>query len=536
MYAESGLHRPPGTAGVDAGGLAWMWTDGVTSGFRPQQRPRGSRRAGCVGCTAYPERVDYQSIDALRDRHPAWRLLRAGNATLVLSFLGDFFVDGNRGACAGSELAAALDDHVYALNKEISTESGEARFPKDPRAYLEDWSGTDAGFLRRFYPYGEDEVHYEATPAFVKAHSWVVSLQARSFVGTESRLHTVVELLRQIVHGTEADPQVRLEELRRRRDELDAEIAGVEAGNVAVLDATGVRDRYQQLSTTARELLADFREVEENFRLLDRGAREKIASWDGSKGELLAELVGGRSEITGSDQGRSFQAFYDFLLSETRQQELTELLSRVAALDLVVEDGRIRGIHHDWSEAADRAQRTVRQISEQLRGFLDDQVWLENRRVLELIRAVEGLALEVRDSPPEWGLVVDQAGIDITLPFERPLYQPPASAAVTSHVVQGNADLDTDLLFTQTYIDQVRLVDNIRNILPPRSSTLLSDVVAFYPLEQGAAEIVGYLALNDEDLTIEMDESGETLLEYADPTDPEVSKRARLPRVMVRRR
>lgn len=475
-------------------------------------------------------------MEALRDRHPAWRLLRAGNATLVLSFLGDYFVERNRGACASSELAAALDDHLYALNAEIPTDNGEARFPKDPRAYLEDWSATDAGFLRRFYPHGEDEVHYEATPAFVKAYLWVVSLQGRTFVGTESRLHTVVALLRQIVHGTEEDPQARLAELRRRRDELDAEIACVEAGNVAVLDATGVRDRYQQLSTTARELLADFREVEENFRLLDRGAKEKIASWDGSKGELLGELVGGRSEIAGSDQGRSFQAFYDFLLSHARQQELAGLLSRVAALDVVEADGRIRGIHHDWSEAADRAQRTVRQISEQLRRFLDDQVWLENRRVLDLIRAVEGLALEVRDRPPAWGLEVDQPGIDIALPFERPLYQPPMSAAVQSKLVEENAEVDTELLFTQTYVDQARLVANIRSVLPARSSTLLSDVVSFYPLEQGAAEIVGYLALNDEDLIIEMEEHGETLLEYPDSTDPHVTKRARLPQVTVRRR
>lgn len=508
----------------------------LTLGFSTSAAAWGMSWGRWVGCTAYPESVEYQSIDALRERHPAWRLLRAGNATLVLSFLGDFFVDGNRGACAASELAAAMDDHLYALNAEISTDSGEARFPKDPRAYLEDWSGTDAGFLRRFYPHGVDEVHYEATPAFMKAHSWVVSLQSRSFVGTESRLHTVVELLRQIARGTEADPQARLEELRRRRDELDAEIAGVEAGNIAVLDATGVRDRYQQLSTTARELLADFREVEENFRLLDRGAREKIASWDGSKGELLTELVGGRSEIAGSDQGRSFQAFYDFLLSDSRQQELTELLARVTALDVVEADGRIRGIHHDWSEAADRAQRTVRQISEQLRRFLDDQVWLENRRVLELIRAVEVLALEVRDRPPATGLEVDQPGIEITLPFERPLYQPPAGAAVRSELVEGQAEVDTDVLFTQTYIDQARLVERIRSVLPARSSTLLSDVVTFYPLEQGAAEIVGYLALNEEDLTIEMDESGETLLEYIDTVDPQVTKRARLPRVTVRRR
>ena len=271
--------------------------------------------------------MEYAAIDALRERHPAWRLLRAGNSTLILSFLGAFFVEGNRGACPASEVAAALDDHLHALNAEIATERGEERFPKEPRSYLEDWAATDAAYLRRFYPPGDDEVHYEVTPAFEKAYAWVMTLQGRSFVGTESRLHTVIELLRQIVHGTEVEPDVRLAELRRRRDELHAEIAAVEAGVITVLDATGVRDRYQQLSATARELLSDFREVEENFRLLDRAAREKIAAWDGSKGELLAELVGGRSEIAGSDQGRSFQSFYDFL-SLSRGKPSSRICSR----------------------------------------------------------------------------------------------------------------------------------------------------------------------------------------------------------------
>ena len=480
--------------------------------------------------------MDYAKIDALRERHPAWRLLRAGNSTLILAFLGAFFVEGNRGACSASEVAAALDDHLHALNAEIPTERGEERFPKEPRSYLEDWAATDAAFLRRFYPPGDDEVHYEVTPAFEKAYAWVVSLKGRSFVGTESRLHTVVELLRQIVHGTEVEPAVRLAELRRRRDELDAEIAAVEAGVITVLDATGVRDRYQQLAATARELLSDFREVEENFRFLDRSAREKIAAWDGSKGELLAELVGSRSEIAGSDQGRSFQAFYDFLLSESRQTELTDLLARVSSLDTIEADHRIRGIHHDWSEAADRAQRTVRQISEQLRRFLDDQVWLENRRVLDLVRAVESVALELRDNPPTFGLEVDQPGIEITLPLERPLYQPPAAVAVESQIAEATEVVDTDLLFAQTFVDQARLVEIIRSVLPESSLALLSDVIAMHPIEQGAAEIVGYLALNDEDVTVDMDDTEETLLEYSDPADPDVTKRARLPKVTMRRR
>lgn len=160
---------------------------------------------------------------------------------------------------------------------------------------------------------------------------------------------------------------------------------------------------------------------------------------------------------------------------------------------------------------------------------------MENRRVLDLVRAVEAVALDVRDNPPSFGIEVDQPGIEIALPFERPLYQPPATVAVESHVSDATEDVDADLLFTQTYIDQVRLAETIRAVLPENSSALLSDVIAVHPIEQGAAEIVGYLALNDEDVSIDMDETDHTVLEYADPTDRQVTKRARLPKVTVRR-
>jgi hypothetical protein len=480
--------------------------------------------------------VDYEAIDALRTRHPAWRILRANNTSLILSFLGGFFVENNRGACSASVVAAALDDQLYALNRAAGSDEGEVRFPKDPRAYLEDWSATEAGFLRGFYPAGDDEVHYEVTPAFERAYAWVESLKARSFVGTESRLHTIVELLRQIVHGSESDPDVRLAELQRQRDEIDAQIAAVEAGDVAVMDETGVRDRYQQFSATARDLLSDFREVEENFRGLDRGARERIAAWDGSKGELLADLMGSRSDIAGSDQGRTFQSFYDFLLSDSRQDELSDLLSKVGSLDAVVPDHRVRSIHHDWAEAAERAQGTVRQISEQLRRFLDDQVWLENRRVLDLVRVVEAQALELRDDPPDIGLDVDEPGIEISLPFERPLYSPPPAAEVESLIPPAeDAHLEADLLFSQTYIDSARLAGNIRSLLPEHSSALLSDIIEMYPIEQGAAELVGYLALSDDDIKVEMDDSDETLLEIRDPEDPDRARRVRLAKVTVNR-
>jgi flagellar motility protein MotE (MotC chaperone) len=477
--------------------------------------------------------MDHADVERLRDRHPAWRLLRAANAPLVLAFLGRFFVEDNNGATSASVLAVALDDVLYALN---APDPATPRYPKPATEYLEDWAHADAGWLRRFYPLGSDEVHYDATPAFEKAYGWVTGLAVRAFVGTESRLHTAVELLRQIVHGAETDPEVRLAELRRRRDAINREIADVEAGNLTFLSPTALRDRYQQFAATARDLLSDFREVEENFRGLDRAARERIATWEGSKGDLLADLVGSRADINSSDQGRSFQAFHDFLLSEARQDELAELLARVQHMEDVETDRRLRTVHHDWSEAAERTQRTVRQISEQLRRFLDDQVWLENRRVLEIVRSVEGMALASRDEPPAVGLEVDEPGIRIVLPFERPLYDAQPATSVDSLLdPDSDAEIDVSALFGQPFVDQAQLADNIRSAVPQRGSALLSDIVRAYPIEQGAAEIVGYLALTEDDLEVTVDDQDEAFIDYADG-DGEDVRRMRMPKVTVSRR
>lgn len=476
--------------------------------------------------------MDYEQIVQLRDQHPAWRLLRAGNAALILSFLGRHYVEENNGATPASRLAAALDDELYSAN----SLSAEERYPKAAADYLDDWSTDGAGWLRRFYPQGSDEIHYDPTPAFEKAYAWATSLPSGAFVGTESRLQTVVELLRQIVHGTETDPETRLAELRRRRDDLDAQIAAAEAGHVELLDSTAVKERYQQVGQTARELLADFRQVEENFRTLDRSAREKIASWNGSKGELLGELLGDRTSIAGSDQGRSFQAFYDFLLSETRRDELAALVARTQQVSAVDVDRRLATIHHDWSDAAERTQRTVRQLSEQLRRFLDDQVWVENRRVLDLIREIESAALTCRESPPGLGLNLDVPGIELALPFERPLYDARPAAVVDSSLkldTDAGSEADIDALLHQQVIDHAKLAANIRSLIPQRATAQLEDIVGLFPLQQGVAEVVAYLALDEDDIEVTMDETDETVIDYADDAG---TRRVRLPRVSVTRR
>jgi hypothetical protein len=476
--------------------------------------------------------MQYEEVAALRAGSPAWRLLRADNAPLILSFLGRVFVDDNVREISASRLISRLDDELYALNERL----GDGAYSKSAKAYLDDWAATDAGWLRKFYPPGSDEPHYDATPAVEKAVAWVRALRDRSFVGTESRLNTIFELLRQLVFGSETDARARVAELERRRHEIDEEIAAVTGGNFCVLDATSARDRYQQLAETARTLLSDFREVEANFRRLDRDLRERIATWDGAKGDLLDEVVGGRSHIADSDQGRSFQAFYDLLLSPRRQQELTELLERVHELELAdIGDPRLRYIHHDWLDAGERAQSTVRQLSEQLRRFLGDQVWLENRRVMELLRSIESTALGVRDHPTS-GFVqeIDACAPSVRLPMERPLYSRPRSAAVDSAGVEhGQFDSESAVLFEQTYVDPAPLVRSVRLALQRAAQIELPDVIADSPITYGLAELITYMSLDDDGFTTVFDDTARDTVGWTD--DAGVERIATLPRVIYAR-
>ena len=452
--------------------------------------------------------TSFDDIAWLRANSPAWRLLRADSAPLVLSFLHRVFVEENVRSIAATELADRLDDELYALN-ERTPES----FPRAAKAYLDDWASPEHGWLRKYYPDGSDEAHFDATPAVEKALQWVRVLGEREFVGTESRLNTIFDLLRQIVFGTEADPQARIEELKRQQRKLGDEIARIEAGGLSLLEPSGVRDRYQQFAATARELLSDFREVEENFRKLDRQLREKITGWQDGKGELLDDVLGSRESIAGSDQGRSFQAFHDFLLSQARQEELSELLAKVHELpDVTAErDPRLKHVHYDWLDAARSTQATVRQLSEQLRRFLDDQVWFENRRVIDLLRDIEGRALKLRDErTADLTMEIDDDAPAIRLPMERPLYAPISKPRIDSGDIRSATDADeTDpaALFEQVYVDPGPLRANVRAALRRESQVGLADLVSATPLTHGVAELVAYLSLRDDTFTVVYDEA-----------------------------
>jgi hypothetical protein len=274
-------------------------------------------------------------------------------------------------------------------------------------------------------------------------------------------------------------------------------------GNIRVMTAPEALDHFQQLTALAKDLLSDFREVEQNFRKLDRQVREQIATWDGTQGELLESIFANQQDISSSLQGRTFQGFWDYLMSPESRRKLQELLQRATQIEALAQTDNLHAVtnlHQDWLPAVEQTQGTVRQLSQQMRRLLDDKVFLENKRIMQLIRSVESGALATREQPPPGDFIeIAAPSVDITLPFERPLYEPSRRVMVDDAVeTADDADVDAGALFSQFHVDKERLRSNIDAVLAEAEQATLAEVTAAHPVEQGLAEIVAYYQLATE--------------------------------------
>lgn len=478
--------------------------------------------------------MERSTLEHLARHHPAWQLLRARHAPFVASFLYEVFVEPNVRAVSQTDLVEALEDRFY----EIAQDDEGGPFPRPAPEYLNEWAASERGWLRKFYPQGSDEPHFDLTPATEKAIGWLVALGAREFVGTESRLLSLFDLLRQMSVGSQHDPDARIAELRRQRDAIDDQIERIAAGEIPVLDDTAIRERFQQFQSSARELLADFREVEHNFRLLDRRVREEITLWDGGKGDLLDRIMSDHDLIADSDQGRSFRAFWDFLMSPERQDLFAQHLEAVFELPAVLAmrpDPRLRRVHHDWIVSGEHTQRTVARLSQQLRRFLDDKAWAENRRILEILSSVESHAIAVRAAPPKGtAMEIEAPSVSIELPMERRLFAPPLRPVIADVPLRtGDDDVDASDLFDRTAVDRSLLAERLRRILQRRPQVTLRELVVEHPLRHGLAELITYLQIGSEREDTIVEEGTVDEIEWE--TQEGGTRRATLPRMIFLR-
>lgn len=432
------------------------------------------------------------------------RLLTNPLAPLILGFLNHAFKQPGRVTVPHSELLDQLEHYL-----EAARELEPARYPGEPAAYLRQWCDEEHRFLRRYHEPGRDDPVYELNADSERALGWVQELRKREFVGTESRFLRIFTLLHEMVEMSTTDPETRLRQLEARQAELQAQIDAIRAsGQVEAFTVTQIKERFADANATARRLVADFREVEENFRTLARDVQKQQAQPGLSKGQIVGYVLDADAALKESDQGRSFYSFWQFLVSPTKQEELQELLERVYALPGLPVDGdeaaALAQLKRRLLDAGARIVESNRQLAERVRKVLDEQRTGEARRVQELLLAImqaahqiDPLAVDAALAGSPFLSVTGAPGV--TMPMERQLWRPAARTEFAGLDLNGEDSeeevLDWSKLFAYPFVDEARLGRNLEIVLQDSSAVTLPEVLARFPIQHGLAELVTYLSI-----------------------------------------
>ncbi len=431
----------------------------------------------------------------------AVKLLGSPHAALILSFLMQEFKEGNRLVMPHSELSEHLEDYLETLAQALP-----GSYSNSAQQYLRSWTDEQHRFLRRYYESARDDPVYELTPDTERAIRWVTELRKSEFVGTESRFLRVFDLLEEIVTYGSEDVQARLLRLESERDRIQAQIDEIRAtGKIEQYSQTQVRERFYEAAEVARRLLADFREVEENFRQIARQVQAQQLEAGARKGSIIGHVLDADAALKESDQGRSFYAFWEFLISPTRQEALRDLLDEalhLPELQSIRDEGQqLRAIKGSLIEAGRRVIESNRWLSEQIRRLLDEQSLAEQRRVLELAAEIKQFAAVLTPTlsgeAEFWEYEEFQAAIE--MPMERQWWEPTEAASFDGVVVELTDESPSvealAPLYGQFFVDSSRLSRQVAQMLESHSDVTLAQVAAAFPIEKGLAEVLAYCTL-----------------------------------------
>lgn len=367
--------------------------------------------------------MDYDTLLDDFQRVPALKLLRSEHAAFIISFLYQQFKQKQRVNVSLGELNERLEEYLEVLNARQ-----EGLYPRAAMAYLSEWSKDPQPFIRIT---NNEHLAVELTSDTERAIGWLEELHNQPFVGTESRFLSIVTMLREMVDRSTEDPEVRLQQLEKQRDELQQQINLIyETGEVEDrLTPTQITERFFEVCTQARQLLRDFRLIEEKFRDIARSVREAYLSPDTRKGSLVEYVLDADAELKYSDQGRSFYAFWEFLIAPARREELAHLLKSVRHLaeaqSLWVEEGFLQHLPAYLVDAGSQVARSNSLLAEQLRRILDERQRAEQRRIFHLIWQIKQYALPMLEQENEERNFCELEGLPLVqTPLERQFWEP----------------------------------------------------------------------------------------------------------------
>ncbi len=195
---------------------------------------------------------------------------------------------------------------------------------------------------------------------------------------------------------------------------------------------------------------------------------------------------------------------------------MIDLAIRLPEIQEITRDDTLEGLKNHLLEAGYKVNKTNHILAEQLRRYLDDRTYLEHKVILDLIKEIKSIAIEVKNNPPSnknFIQIPGRPGVEMMM--ERPLWDVSVSPELSKEILEAGSStlVDPQQLYSLFEVNREELKNRILELLARTSQFTIKTLVEKYPIEHGLAEIVIYvdIALKFENVVVN-EEISETML------------------------
>ena len=447
-----------------------------------------------------------ETLSEVLNQSPSVELLRLRNREIILLFLYETFYH-KRHTVSYEHLSMQLTDYLTYMHVEGDEENGIEQYDsyeEKAKKYIQRW--TDKGFLRNWQD-ESGEVFYELSSYTSKTIDWLLSLKREVFVGTESKFMNLFGQMKELVEFTNEDAEQRIRMLEAKKTEIEHQIQAIRAGGDAkVFEEYQILPRFHQITQSAKELLSDFKEVEDNFKSITKSIYQKHAEGELNKGEILGYTFDALDNLQHSQQGKSFYAFWDFLLSPSLQNTWDRLVDGLYdTLDerhIATEEAFLKNMKQYLYAAGKKVYKANDKMAEKLSRIISENNSAEIATTQRVINDIQSTLIELaqHNLRPDISLEIETIA-DVNMPGERRLtlerntdtnYDLPIELADSDIADASHADS----LFVRHSVDRAVLNQRIKQALQRKRQVKLQDVIEQNRgLEKGLAELFGYFSV-----------------------------------------
>lgn len=331
------------------------------------------------------------NILELLETSPSVVLLRARSSKIIIGFLTNVFEDIN--AISHENIHSLLAEYLNNNDIEVDEENEiliTDTYEEKAEKYIKKW--IDCGFLTN-YRNEDGEIYYELSSHTSKVIDWLAGLKQEEYIGTESKFRSIINQLQELVEYTNDDREKRLQLLEERKMQIEHQIQQLQIGEeVKVYEEYEIVPRFQQINKLAKELLTDFKDVDDNFKTIIKEIYQKQIDPSLKKGDLLAYTFDALDEVKSSSQGKSFYAFWEFLLAREMQSELdsliTELFQTLKEKNIDIDDDFLQNMVKYLYESGRKVYQTNDKMAEKLSRIIREN---EISRLDNTKRIVQGI-------------------------------------------------------------------------------------------------------------------------------------------------